>query len=160
MIDMKTDIKGVKQAIVALKKIDPEYRKDFNREAKTIAAPLVAAAKANYPQMPLSGMAAPWISGTRSLFPWEISKVKTGVKLKTSTRKNTSSVLYITQSNPAGAIFEVAGKANPGSNFNRNLRNKSGFVLWPTAEKFLPDVTKGLVELVNKVMQTIEKEAN
>jgi len=69
MIDMKTDIKGVKQAIVALKKIDPEYRKDFNREAKTIAAPLVAAAKANYPQMPLSGMVAPWISGTRSLFP-------------------------------------------------------------------------------------------
>lgn len=160
MIDVKTDISGVKQAIVALKKIDPEYRKDFNREAKAIAAPLVAAAKAQYPELPLSGMSKPWTSGTRVLFPWEISKVRSGVKLKTSTRKNTSSVLYITQSNPAGAIFETAGKANPGANFNRNLRGRSNYVLWPTADKFLPDVTKGLVDLVNKVMETIEREAN
>jgi len=158
MIDMRSDITGVKQAIGALKKIDPEYRKDFNRDAKTIAAPLITAAKAAYPSMPLSGMSRTWLQGERAVFPWEISKVRSGVKLKTSTRRNTSSVLYITQSNPAGAIFEVAGKASPGSTFNKNLRAKQGFVLWPTAEKFLPEVHDGLVKLIAGVMATIEKE--
>jgi hypothetical protein len=108
MIEMKSEIKGAKQAIISLRKIDPEYRKDFNREAKNIAAPLVADAKAEYPEMPLSGMAKLWTNNGRELLPWSVSKVRSGVKLKTSTRKNASSVIYITQANPAGAIFEVA----------------------------------------------------
>jgi hypothetical protein len=158
MIDMKSDITGVKQAIGALKKIDPEYRKDFNRDAKAIAAPLVSAAKSAYPTIPLSGMSKTWLQSERTIFPWEISKVRSGVKLKTSTRKNTSSVLYITQSNPAGAIFEVAGKANAGSKFNKNLRAKSGFILWPTADKYLPEVHDGLVKLIDGVMATIKRD--
>ena len=158
MIEMKSEIKGAKQAIISLRKIDPEYRKDFNREAKNIAAPLVADAKNLYPEMPLSGMAKLWTNNGRELLPWTVSKVRSGVKLKTSTRKNASSVLYITQANPAGAIFEVAGKANPGKTFNKNLRAKKGFILWPTADKHLPDVQRGLIKLVEDVMEKVDKE--
>ena len=158
MIDMKTEVKGAKEAIVSLRKIDPEYRKDFNREAKNIAAPLVADAKALYPEMPLSGMAKLWTNNGRELLPWTVSKVRSGVKLKTSTRKNASSVLYITQANPAGAIFEVAGKANPGKTFNKNLRAKKSFILWPTADKHLPDVQRGLIKLVEDVMEKVDRE--
>lgn len=158
MIDMKTEVKGAKEAIVALRKIDPEYRKDFNREAKNIAAPLVNDAKSLYPDLPLSGMAKMWTNNERELFPWTLSKVRSGVKIKTSTRKNASSVIYITQSNPAGAIFEVAGKANPGKTFNRNLRAKKGFILWPTADKHLPDVQRGIVKLVGDIMDKVDRE--
>lgn len=158
MIDMKTEVKGAKEAIISLRKIDPEYRKDFNREAKNIASPLVADAKSLYPEMPLSGMAKLWTSNGRELLPWTVSKVRSGVKLKTSTRKNASSVIYITQANPAGAIFEVAGKANPGKTFNKNLRAKIGFVLWPTADKHLPDVQRGIVKLVDDVMEKVDRE--
>jgi hypothetical protein len=159
MIEMKSEIKGAKQAIISLRKIDPEYRKDFNREAKNIAAPLVSAAKAAYPDMPLSGMKNKWIDKQgRELLPWSVTKVRAGVKLKTATRKSASSVLYITQSTPTGAIFEVAGLANPGANFNRNLRSKNSRVLWPTADKYLPEVTRGLVKLVEDVMDKVEKE--
>ena len=158
MIDMKTEVKGAKEAIVSLRKIDPEYRKDFNREAKNIAAPLVADAKNLYPEMPLSGMAKLWTNNGRELLPWTVSKVRSGVKLKTSTRKNASSVLDITQANPAGAIFEVAGKANPGKTFNKNLRAKKGFILWPTADKHLPDVQRGLIKLVEDVMEKVDRE--
>jgi hypothetical protein len=158
MIEMKSEIKGAKQAIISLRKIDPEYRKDFNREAKNIAAPLVADAKAEYPEMPLSGMAKLWTNNGRELLPWSVSKVRSGVKLKTSTRKNASSVIYITQANPAGAIFEVAGKANPGKTFNKNLRTKNSFILWPTADKHLPEVQRGIVKLVDEVMDKVEKE--
>ena len=159
MIEMKSEIKGAKQAIISLRKIDPEYRKDFNREAKNIAAPLVSAAKAAYPEMPLSGMKHKWIDKQgRELLPWSVAKVRAGVKLKTATRKSAASVLYITQSTPTGAIFEVAGLANPGANFNRNLRSKNSRVLWPTADKYLPEVTRGLVKLVDDVMEKVDRE--
>jgi hypothetical protein len=67
-------------------------------------------------------------------------------------------VLYVTQSDPAGAIFEVAGKANPGTNFNSNLRDRAPRVLWPTAEKHLPDVEQGLSDLVRDVMKKVNEE--
>jgi hypothetical protein len=155
----RTEFVGGAAAIKALKSIDPEYRKDFNRQARSIVAPLIADAKGGYPQMPLSGMKYKWTDKRgRTLLPWTINKVRSGVKFKTSTRRNKSAVLYVTQSDPAGAIFEVAGLANPGTNFNSNLRTRTPRVLWPTAEKHLPDVEQGLSDLVRGVMKKVNEE--
>ena len=155
----RTEFVGGAAAIKALKSIDPEYRKQFNRDARTIVAPLLAEAKGNYPQMPLSGMKYKWTDARgRTLLPWTIGKVRSGVKFKTSTRRNKAAVLYVTQSDPAGAIFEVAGKANPGARFNSNLRNREPQVLWPTAEKHLPQVERGLSDLVRDVIKRVNQE--
>jgi len=155
----RTEFVGGAAAIKALKSIDPEYRKDFNRQARSIVAPLLAEAKGAYPQMPLSGMKYKWTDKRgRTLLPWTVSKVRAGVKFKTSTRRNKSAVLYVTQSDPAGAIFEVAGKANPGTRFNSNLRNREPRVLWPTAEKHLPQVERGLSDLVRDVIKRVNQE--
>ena len=155
----RTEFIGGAAAIKALKSIDPEYRKQFNRDAKNIVAPLLAEAKAGYPQMPLSGMKYKWTDARgRTLLPWTVNKVRSGVKFKTSTRRNKSAVLYVTQSDPAGAIFEVAGLANPGTNFNSNLRDRSPRVLWPATDKHLPDVERGLSDLVRDVMRRVNEE--
>ena len=155
----RTEFVGGAAAIKALKNIDPEYRKQFNRDAKNIVAPLIADAKSGYPQMPLSGMKYKWTDKRgRTLLPWTVNKVRAGVKFKTSTRRNKSAVLYVTQSDPAGAIFEVAGKANPGTNFNSNLRDRAPRVLWPTAEKHLPEVQRGLSDLVRGVIKRVNEE--
>lgn len=155
----RTEFVGGAAAIKALKSIDPEYRKQFNRDAKSIVAPLLTEAKAAYPQLPLSGMKYKWTDKRgRTLLPWAISKVRSGVKFKTSTRRNKSAVLYVTQSDPAGTIFEVAGLANPGTNFNSNLRDRSPRVLWPAADKHLPDVEQGLSDLVRDVMRKVNEE--
>jgi hypothetical protein len=155
----RTEFVGGAAAIKALKSIDPEYRKQFNRDAKSIVAPLLAEAKGNYPQMPLSGMKYKWTDARgRTLLPWTVAKVRSGVKFKTSTRRNKSAVLYVTQSDPAGSIFEVAGLANPGTNFNNNLRDRSPRVLWPAADKHLPDVEQGLSDLVRNVMRRVNEE--
>jgi hypothetical protein len=155
----RTEFVGGAAAIKALKSIDPEYRKQFNRDAKDIVAPLLADAKAGYPQMPLSGMKYKWTDARgRTLLPWTVNKVRSGVKFKTSTRRNKSSVLYVTQSEPSGAIFEVAGLANPGTNFNNNLRSKNSRVLWPAAERHLPNVQRGLSDLVRDVMRRVNEE--
>jgi len=157
-VNTTTEFVGLKDTIKALGKIDPQYRKDFNRDAKDIVKPLIADAKGNYPQLPLSGMKYAWAPRGRAIFPWTINKVRSGVKFKTSTRRSGSSVLYVTQSDPAASIFEVAGKANSAGLFNRNLRSRHPFNLWPTAEKHLPDIERGLAELVKKAMATVQRE--
>ena len=159
-VETRTEFVGLQQTLKALRKIDPQYRKDFNTDAKEIVKPLITEAKGKYPTMPLSGMRRAWSQGGRVKFPWDISKVRSGVKFKTSTRRNSSSVLYVTQSDPGAAIFEVAGQANPGVAFNNNLRSRNSRVLWPTAEKHLPQIEQGLSELVKKVMEKVSKEMN
>jgi hypothetical protein len=57
---MKTEVVGVKETIKALREIDPQFRKDFNKGARAVVAPMVAEAKARYPSLPLSGMARAW----------------------------------------------------------------------------------------------------
>ena len=156
-VNTTAEFVGLKDTIKALGKIDPQYRKDFNRDAKDIVKPFIADAKGNYPQLPLSGMKYAWAPRGRAIFPWTINKVRSGVKFKTSTRRSGSSVLYVTQSDPAGAIFEVAGKKSTVG-FSRNLRSQHPFNLWPTAEKHLPDITAGLVDLVKKTMATVQRE--
>jgi hypothetical protein len=157
-VETRTEFVGLQDAIKSLKKIDPEFRKEFNRNAKDIVKPLIDEARSKYPAMPLSGMKYGWTQRNRSLFPWTLSKVKSGVKFKTSTRRNTSSVLYVTQSDPGAAIFEIAGQANPSGTFNKNLRAKANRVLWPTFEKRQGEIERGLSELVKDAMQIVEKE--
>ena len=43
---MKTEVVGVKETIKALREIDPQFRKDFNKGARAVVAPMVAEAKA------------------------------------------------------------------------------------------------------------------
>jgi hypothetical protein len=157
-VETRTEFVGLQDAIKSLKKINPEFRREFNSNAKDIVKPLIAEVRSKYPSMPLSGMKYGWSQRGRSLFPWTISKVKTGVKFKTSTRRNTSSVLYVTQMDPGAAIFEIAGQANPGATFNKNLRSKADRVLWPTFERRQGEIERGLSELVKDAMKTVEKE--
>jgi hypothetical protein len=50
MIGYKSvEVSGVKSAIKELRKIDPELRKQFNKDAKEVVRPVIEAAKANYP---------------------------------------------------------------------------------------------------------------
>ena len=114
---------GVKDTINALRKIDPQLQKDFRAQANEIAKPAIDAAKDMYTQVPLSGMAYKWSSKGRQLFPFTVAKAKNGVKLRIDTRRNAVGVILIEQKDPATAIFETAGRANP----NR-LGDQLGFV--------------------------------
>ena len=66
---MTVEINGVKETIRDLGKIDPELRKQFIRDAKKVARPIVELARAKYPTKYLSGMGRKWESRGRLLFP-------------------------------------------------------------------------------------------
>ena len=50
-----TQVIGVEETIKELRRIDPEFRKEFNRGARAVLAPTIAQIKSAYPQLPLSG---------------------------------------------------------------------------------------------------------
>jgi hypothetical protein len=147
------EVVGVKDTIKALRQLDPELKKQFNRDIKRVVAPLVASAKSAYPQLPLSGMSRSWSQGGSQKFPWEVGKVRSGVKVKTSTRRNANSVVYISQGNVAGAIFEVVGT---GTNLGRNIRARSSKVLWPTYDRYAGAIEQGVGDIVRDAEKAVQ----
>ena len=150
---VKTEIAGVKETIKALREIDPQFRRDFNKGAKAVVAPMVAEAKALYPALPLSGMARPWTPRQFSIFPWQHSKVRSSVKVKTSTRRNKNAVLYVSQGEPAGVLFETVSS---NTRLGANIRARHDRVLWPAADRHAPQITRGIAELVKETEKIIQ----
>lgn len=143
---------GVKDTITALRKIDPQLQKDFRARANDIAAPAIAAGKAAYTEVPLTGMMYSWTSSGRNRknFPFVVSKAQNGVKLRLDTRRATTGAILIEQKDPAAAIFETAGRANI------NILSASlGFDGWGFGR---PGRTRLLGPAVYKVRRSIEKE--
>lgn len=140
---------GVKDTIKALRRVDPEYRKQFTRDIKRVVAPLVSEAKSLYPEMPLSGMARAW----GNVFPWQVSRVRSSVKVKTSTRRGASSVVYVSQGSPAGVVFETV---TTGNNLGRNIRARSDRVLWPTADRHAGEIAVGVERIVRDAEKVVQ----
>lgn len=160
---MTTQVSGVREAIIGLRKLDPELRKQFNRDVKAIAKPVVDAAKNEYPAMPLSGMTRAWSQRGRELFPWSNSDVRKGVKVKINTQRNAVAVIKIQQTNPAAAIYEVAGKRasnTAGRAFIQNLEARYGRaqrVLWPTYERNSHAVLREMTATVEAAAAEVQK---
>lgn len=160
-MDTKIQIYGVKEALKELKSIDPELRKDINREAKSLAEPVTKSAKQSYPTKYLSGMQRKWVSRGRQLFPYDQNKARKGVVLKIDTGKRNEGTIVIIQKDPAAAIVDMAGKAG-GSNARGGMfiNNLSAYgqpsrVMWPAYEHNAAAVEKGFSELVEKLMETV-----
>lgn len=151
---------GVEDAIKALRKIDPELRKQFNRDAKDIAAPAITEAQSKYPELPLSGMARKWESKGRQLFPYVAAKARRGAKVKVDTSRKTSNVILIQQTDPAAVIFETAGRKT------NNLLGRNLGVVAPSETRVLSRVVnakrdqleQGFERLVRNVMRRVNEE--
>lgn len=158
---MAAEVKGVKEAAKALRRIDPELRKDFNREVKRIAAPIVDAAKANYTDYLIpSGTRRVWTQRGRQLFPFTVAKARQGVRPKIDTRSRSRSSIKVVQSNPAAAIFEFAG-AKTDNKLGRAFSTKGrrpARVMWPAAEARIDAVTDEMKKLVKDVEKLVQKE--
>ena len=152
----KVEVVGAKEAIKALSKIDKDLRKQFNADAKQIAQPLVSLASSRYPETPLSGMNRNWKQGNKKLFPYTKAKAVKGLKVKFSTRRNDSNVIYVTQSDPGAVVLEVAGRGS-NSLLSENLRARTARILWPSAEQALPSIQAELRALVLRVIATVNK---
>lgn len=151
---------GVEDAIKALRKIDPELRKQFNRDAKDIAAPAVQDAQQAYPEMPLSGMQRQWKSKGRTIFPYIAVKARRGTKVKVDTSRKTRNVILIQQTDPGAVVFETAGRRTDNA-LGRSLgivAPNTTRVLSRAVEANRAGLEAGFERLVRDVMRTVDKE--
>ena len=154
-----TEVVGVKDAIKSLRKIDPELRKQFNKDAKGIVAPIIEDAKSRYPVRLLSGTERAWSQRGNKKFPYSQRDAQRGLKFKVDTRAKGGAAIKVQQMNPAAAIAEIAGRktANPlGTALDRYGR--ASRFLWPAAERRLPEVSSEMEKAVLDVIRTVNKE--
>ncbi len=140
------ELTGLREAIRSLNKIEPGLRKKFVAQASAIAEPAIREVQAGYTAIPLSGMARNWTDRTaKKVFPYSIPKAVKGVKLKVDASRTATSLIYITQTYVAAAVFEAAGRAT---------RNSLGDSLGPV----MPGRTRVLGPAVFRKRSAIERE--
>lgn len=159
------EIEGVKEAVRALRKIDPEMRKIFNANVKAVVEPMTSAMKSNYDDMRFpSGTKRKWSvnplgAKSRKLNPLTAASARRGVKVKIDTNRKSGAAFTVMQTNPGATIFDLARNSTPlGRAFTQKFGKTPSRVMWPNAEVHLPDVRENLVYLIVGIELDINRE--
>jgi len=137
---MPVEVVGLKEAIVAMRKLQPDLERNLKIEIKEVLKPIVKKAK-GYAPADISGLSS-WTFKARSgkinaktsgfrvgHFPlYNVNQVRAGIKSEIfPTKANTRgfiSLVRIVNQTAAGAIFETAGRKNPGGQpWNKNSKS-------------------------------------
>ena len=122
---MPTEVKGADKLRKALKQFEPDLAKETTKELGGLLKPITAKARGYIPsESPLSGWAVR--PDGKGKFPtFDPTIAKRGIAYKTSSSRPNSrgwrSLVYILNKSAAGAIYETAGRKNPGGNFSPRL---------------------------------------
>lgn len=122
---MPTEVKGATKLRKALREYEPDLAKATTKELGNLLKPIAAKARGFMPaESPLSGWAER--ADGKAKFPtYNPSIAKKGITYKTSpSRPNNRgwrSLVSLLNKSAAGAIYETAGRKNPGGNFSPRL---------------------------------------
>jgi hypothetical protein len=159
-------VEGVSSAIKTLRKMDKELAKEYRGLMRGAAAPLQTHARSLVPsEAPLTNWGN-WRGG------WS-NKARTGIKTKINTggKKARIGILELQQTNPEGAIFDMAGRAFPGGRGTEGGQRGANMVarlnrhfgrgsrsMWPAAEKELPLVVAQVTKVVDQMADTLNRQ--
>lgn len=153
------EVVGIKDTLKDLRTLNPEMRKQFARDAKQIAAPITNEAKGNYPQLPLRGMKYRWRQRGRDLLPWDARRARSGVTVKIDAGRRRDGVITIIQKDPAASIIEFASNNNKlGRSLSTLAWGTPARVMWPAADNHLKDVTREMVQAIDKVADDLNRK--
>ncbi len=153
------EVVGIKDTLKDLRTLDPQARKQFARDAKQIAAPITNEAKGNYPQLPLRGMKYRWRQRGRDLLPWDARRARSGVTVKIDAGRRRDGVITIIQKDPAASIIEFASNNNRlGRSLSTLAWGTPARVMWPAADNHLKDVTREMVQAIDKVADDLNRK--
>ena len=151
---------GVRDAIRSLNKVEPGLRKQFVQDANLIAQPAIQEVQRGYQREYLSGMARNWQQGGSKKFPFSVARAVSGVKLKVDASREATSLIYITQTNVAAAVFEAAGRANPNSLGDSLGQLKPGHtrVLGPAVFRKRREIEREILKASMDAVSRVQKE--
>ncbi len=167
------EAEGLADAIRTLGKVDRELKKELVRSMKKAADPLVAEARSLIPSAkPLTN----WYGWKGGL---DTSKVKRGIKVsqrntaqrtREGQQQETIRLLALTQTNAAGAIYDMAGKADGHGRGSEGAARGEAMIrkldetrtasrsLWPAAERRLGEVQDAVRDAINDMERTLNEE--
>jgi hypothetical protein len=130
------DLTGLAEVVRELRKLQPELAKDFQKKMRVVGDPIVAEARTLLPSPSPLGNWGKWTlqrqsGGNRDWTRKAYSGIQAKTNLGAPRGRNRIDLLEIIQRDPAGAIYENAGR-NPdpsgdkGQAFLQNLANKHG----------------------------------
>ena len=133
MANKPIQIIGIKEDLKRLNKLAPDLRRDITKSYKAFMAPVIADARSNMPagigQTQMRGFNRKW----RNIMPWDKAVANRGITVKIDTRKarkknlqngvqyETVGAFIIQQKNPAGIVFDIAGRG--GRSTSSQTRN-------------------------------------
>ena len=133
MANTSIQIIGIKEDLKRLNKLAPDLRRQITKDYRAFMKPTIADARSNMPagigQTQMRGFGRKW----RHIMPWDKAVANRGITVKIDTRKarkrnldkgiqfETVGAFIIQQKNPAGIVFDIAGRGGKSSSFQ--LRN-------------------------------------
>lgn len=174
-VDATIQVAGIKDALAALNRIDKSARRELTRNYKRIVQSVVDDAQQAVPLgNPISGFGRSWTTKSGfQMLPWGLVQdtVKAGVSGK-KVREfagglSNLATFYVRFSGPTAVLFDMSGKgAVPTPQGNQMVKALStkfrppSRVLWPAYERNAENVVGAVEELVDGLMQRVQKELN
>jgi hypothetical protein len=157
----RLQVTGVRETIAILRQVDTELRKETVKAMRVAAQPLQAGARGLTPATPpLSGMAR--AGGSVQAYS---RRAVTGITIryggKFSRSSQTWPLLRLQQKDPAGSVFDMAGRRNPSSSLAQNLTSRYGApsrAMWRAADANLIAVQEGVRRAVDDAAATISRK--
>jgi hypothetical protein len=105
-------------------------------------------------------MARAWTQNGKKIFPFSIARAISGVKLKVDASREATSLIYITQTYVAAAVFEAAGRKNQNSLGDSlgQLRPGHTRILGPAVFRKRREIERELLSATNQVKDRVQKE--
>lgn len=164
--DLNIEIVGLKDALKILNSMDKSLRREITKDFKSIMDPVVKDAVQLVPtDAPLSGMSRVWVTKSNTeLLPWTNVKASRQIKAFTSGKKVRDTGLGFKQnlavfgmkwSGPQAQMFDMAGKAKPGSELAKSLTAEFGSpsrAMWKAYERNANNVEDSVRALTRRVM--------
>lgn len=170
-VEFTTAFIGYKEATEKLKQLDPELRKEMDREIRSLLRPIVSRAKTYIPTQPLSN----WNYGTGRYLPsrlpfWDYTEAVKSIQIKSGAKRRRkgsqmSDVWMIQQSSASGVVFEWVGRGKSDSWFVRNMLTKwdqQPRAIWRAFNDFGGRTAVGnkVIATVDDYIKTFERDMN
>jgi hypothetical protein len=171
MANTSIQIIGIKEDLKKLNKLAPDLRRQITKDYRAFMKPTIADARSNMPagigQTQMRGFGRKW----RHIMPWDKAVANRGITVKIDTRKarkrnldkgiqfETVGAFIIQQKNPAGIVFDIAGRGGKSSSFQ--LRNGIRYdwnntLIENLAETFPNNPSRAMYPAVEKNSDNIE----
>lgn len=166
-IRVHLDVTGLAEVVRELRKIQPEFAKEFPKAMKKVANPIIAEARSLLPEPSPLGNWGTWklqrqSGGDRSWTRKAYSGIQAKTNLGSPRGSNRIDLLEIVQRDGAGAIYENAGRhPDPsderGEVFLTNLANKQGPYPQNSSRYLWPAVHNNFDLIYSVAQRTIDK---